>query len=148
MILWMFFVFLCAHMRTAEAAERLIYPENISPHASQSLAAYTSKDSALQHRDLRIAQADLNRDGIGEYILHSKDCDTSKLKCLYYILAQTPRGIISLGTIPGKELLLGDGFSYGVRDIIAFENKLNDYEQTLYVWRPEKSSYRKKDEQP
>lgn len=140
-----FSFFLCACTETAIAAERLHYPENISLRSVKPLEDYAWEKMDLRRDELRIATADLNRDGLPEYILHTKTCRTEK-KCRYNILAETPQGIIPLGSISGKTLLLGNGFSHGVRDILSFENDLNDYDQTLYVWMPEKASYGKKDE--
>lgn len=140
------FLFLCPFAEAASASERLIYPENLSQRSRASLERYALEKLDMDAATLRIAAADLNRDGLSEYILHRKTCDGRKADCLYSILADTPDGIIPLGTITGKALLLGDGFSHGVRDILALENELNDYEYTPYVWTPEKASYGKKDE--
>lgn len=138
-----FFIF-CSLARTASAAERLSYAKDPGQRSRIALGRYAQETMDLPLNTLRIAAADLNQDGLSEYILHGDECGDGNAFCRYDIVADTQKGIIPLGTITGKTLLLGDGFSHGVRDLLASENELNDYDQTLYVWTPEKAAYRKK----
>lgn len=132
--------------KTASASERLSYPENISPRSHASLERYALENLEINAENLKIASADLNQDGLSEYILHSKNCDGQRPDCRYALLAETPQGLIPLGTVTGRSLMLGNGFSNGIRHLLAFDSHTNDYKPALYVWMPEKSVYGKKEE--
>lgn len=130
----------------SRALEPLTVPTTpLAVRTRLTLEDYTTHKLGIQLETLDILASDLNTDGIDELILHKKNCALQETACDFSILADTKNGIVPLGTIKGRKILLGNHFSHGVRNILAFGNTLNDYDYTLYVWRPDKTSYEKKD---
>ncbi len=95
----------------------------------------------MQGEDVKIAGIDLNEDGMDEFIVSNADCTKVKQNCTYSILADKDNNLITLGTIKARTLLLGDSYSHGIRDILAYDNDRNDFDYTLYVWEPTLSRY-------
>lgn len=85
-----------------------------------------------------IATIDLNEDGLNEFITKPKGCDGL---CDFKILADVDGTLLSLGTLAAHNLLLGNAYSHGVRDLLVFNDPANDYNYTVYVWESEHSQY-------
>ena len=126
----------------AEAAEALRFDSSIPRSSFESIKHFSNNALDKSISGIDIAEADLNQDGLSEFILRSKSCKTLPV-CRFDILAETDEGIVSLGTIQGKNLLLGNEFTHGVRNILLFEEAMNDFDYELYTWHPELSSYGK-----
>lgn len=103
---------------------------------------YLIKQFAQENfENIEVAKADLNKDGLDELILKTGDCHASAEKCSFEILAETHNQLIRLGTVKARNILLGDQYSSGVRNILVFEDEANDYNYELYVWEPQSSRY-------
>lgn len=129
----------------AYAAETLLFDSKTGPSSRIALAAYSLETANSELSRYDFAQADLNDDGIHEFILRDKVCATGQNLCDYNVWAETEKGIISLGTVHAKTILLGNEQTHGIRNLLAFDNASNDFDYTLYVWQPEKALYVKKD---
>jgi hypothetical protein len=90
---------------------------------------------------IALALADLNEDGLNEFILQSDCKEGQKGYCSFTILAETDNKVISLGSITGWVIELGNAYSNGVRNIIARQNPRNDFDRTVYVWEPQTARY-------
>lgn len=88
-----------------------------------------------------IATSDLNADGINEYILKRKTCTQKKSVCTHIILANQKDKIRLLSSIRARHLMVGATSNYGVSDLLAFENDINDYDFDIYMWSPEEKMY-------
>jgi len=129
----------------AFALEPLRAPtQSLSQRTTLSLEDYAATMLHMSLEALTIAASDLNGDGTDEFILHNTSCLKKADFCDFHVLAETKDAMIPLGVLKGKRLLLGNAFSHGIRNILAFEDATNDYDYTLYVWNPEKTSYEKK----
>ncbi len=84
----------------------------------------------------RIAEADLNRDGLNELILSLPDGT-------YRIYATPPRGApIRIADIaPGKGFVIMDQTDFGVRRLIVSGSETNDYLKRAYRWNPQEQRY-------
>lgn len=118
------------------AAEILLFNENIPQSSLRKIQQFHS-DS--EHID--IAKIDLNGDGLHEFITRESACIRNQ-KCQFYILAENEAGITPLGSFTGYRLLPGNEFRNGVRNLVVYNNPLNDFDYTLYTWHAESSSYR------
>ncbi|MGB0719581.1 MAG: hypothetical protein ACPGRX_03855 [Bdellovibrionales bacterium] len=116
-------------------------------YASEALhfapLSHSKQDQALiahaGFNDGAVAIADLNEDGLDEYIVKSADCPA---QCRYFVFAQSGGdALLLIGEITGTSLLLGNTYSHGVRDILAFDNSLNDFDHHVYGWDAEQSRY-------
>lgn len=124
----------------SRAAEKLIYNQGVGGSSQLNISSYLrGENRAIQHYD--IAKADLNDDDLFEFILRERSCVQKKEFCRFDILAETSRGMVSLGTIEARALALSEHRSHGVRDILAYNNALNDYDYGLYVWVSGQSQY-------
>lgn len=124
----------------ATAAESLRYDAPISRSSLERLKQFTSAamESTLDAYD--VAGTDLNDDGLDEFILKSKTCDQ---KCRFAVVAENNRKIIPLVSIEAANVVLGNEFEHGVRNLLVFENPNNDFDYVLYTWHPLSSTYKK-----
>jgi len=98
---------------------------------------------SLPFENITIAAADLNGDGLDEYITRPAECTHEhKNQCSFSILASAKNNeLILIGKLNAREISLGDGYTHGVRNIRSYSNPLNDYEYQLYIWEPSQSRY-------
>ncbi len=126
----------------ARAAETLRFNENL-PHSSfEKIKSYSSNSLDKNIQDFEIGKADLNNDGLDEFIARPKNCQKTPT-CEFYVLAETPGAIVSLGRFEGQHVALGSEYRHGVRNLLVFYNGANDFDYHLYTWHPEISAYRK-----
>lgn len=86
-----------------------------------------------------VAQIDLNRDGLTEYIARS--CSENSAPCRFTVFAKNKKGFITLAEIEAYRLTKGHTERHGVSDLRAYTNKMNDYNSKLYVWDAVRSRY-------
>jgi len=129
-------------LKDVRANERLNYTHPLPQSSLLQIDRYMQRSANTSANAFNIAKADLNSDGLYEFIAKTKDCDTASA-CTFNILAETQKGVISLGHMQGKTLLLGNEYHHGIRSLIVYENGHNDYDHTLYTWKPNLSAYRK-----
>lgn len=122
----------------ASAAERLGFGANISDSSRLALSHYLQRDVS---DGLMVAPVDLNEDGLDEFIVHDKNCGKISSPCSFMVLSESESGIRKLGDIPARGLALGNQHTKGVRSLLAYQNAVNDYSYTVYVWEPNKGQY-------
>lgn len=124
------------------AGESLTFVQQVPALSQKKLKKFLGVDNKMLFHDLKIARADLNGDGADEFILKSKVCDILTKNCSYKILAETNSGIIEIGNIKGKTLLLGNDYSSGIRNLLVFNNQgSNDYDYQRYIWDTKSTRY-------
>ena len=126
---------------TAFCIEKMYFNVNPTPSAKILLSSYIREKNGLTLPDYYIAKNDLNGDGIYEYILKQKKCYSNKGKCTFIILAESAGKAILLGKIRAYSLALGDDYSFGVQDILAFSDDNNDYVYDVFKWDPLSKRY-------
>lgn len=124
------------------AAEKLRFDSDVPRSSFEKIKSFSNNTLNKSISGFDIAGTDLNSDGLDEYVLRSKRCENMTL-CQFGILAETDGGIHVLGEFKGKNLLLGNEYTHGVRNILIFGNLMNDFDYEVYTWHPEASSYRK-----
>jgi hypothetical protein len=125
----------------AHAASRpLDFSSKISDTSRLNLNTYIRNKGQLPE-NVSIAPVDLNDDGLNEFVLRDKNCDSSAQACDFNIVSESADTITPLGTIPGRRLSVGSDTVQGVHSLWAYENVANDYEYTVYVWEPQASRY-------
>lgn len=131
------------------AAERLIFKKDalgaLGASTRLALPEYATNTLGTSIENLEVAAADLNQDGIDEFIVKPMNCNENLALCPYYILAETPKGLISLGTIPAKTILLGQDSVHGIRNLMVFSDTKNDFAYNIFAWNPLASSFKLKD---
>lgn len=125
----------------ASALESLNYGPEVPVGARVLLSDWLARETGLEIDAYAIASADLNRDGMPEYVLKPLKCYDPKGFCTFLILADAQKNMVLLGKISAKNLALGDSYHSGVQDILAFLSNNNDYEYDIFVWDPPSMAY-------
>ena len=134
-------VMLCVAAHNTYAAEKPAFDAPLPRSSYEALKLYSINSLSSDIESFSQATDDLNNDGLEEFILRTQSCDAAT-GCTYHILAETKGDITPLGTLQGHNLLLGNEYSHGVRNLLVFTNPSNDFDYDLYTWHPEHSSYR------
>jgi hypothetical protein len=125
---------------SAHAADRLSFDGKIGDTSRFALGQYLQASNKTTD-DMLIAAADLNGDGLNEFIIRDKNCDSSSKNCTFTVLSEVNDMILPLGDIPARDIALGNQYSQGVRSLVAYESVINDYEYAVYVWEPSEARY-------
>lgn len=128
---------------SANAAEPVLYDFSPNPHEQKLIAEFAQSSEII---DFDIADVDLNKDGLSEFIFKSKKCDLvvnrQKNYCNFTIAAnQSDEKLINLGSFQAKAITLSNNFFKGIRDLHVYNLKENDYDYNIARWNPEKSGY-------
>jgi hypothetical protein len=86
----------------------------------------------------RIAAVDLNGDGVEEWIFKqypTPSCE-SNADCALFIGGLSEGEIILLGEMRGGKIGVSDEKQYGVRKLLVYNEKSNDFAYQTYVWKP------------
>ena len=125
----------------AHATEKLIFDQDISLRALKNIQSFMRQEMPEMPETLKIAGADLNEDGIPEFIVRPETCGETTGFCPFFVLADMEENVIKLLKTEAKKLALAGSYSHGVRNIIAFKNPENDFDYELYIWDPGRSRY-------
>lgn len=134
--------YLCTgYSKPAAALEPLDYSKKISPSIGYQIDSFLEKtyDTNLSQYD--VAGIDLNNDGIDEHILKQIRCNIQTKQCTHLILAEKQKEILLLSKIKAYNLMIGGSSSHGIKDLLAFKNKINDYNFDIYMWSPSQKMY-------
>lgn len=127
----------------ANAAEPVLFDFSPNPHEQKLITQFAQ---STDNHNFDVANVDLNKDGIAEFIFKSKTCDLAvngqKNYCHFTIAAnQNDEKLIDLGTFQAKAITLSNNFFKGIRDLHVYNLKENDYDYSIARWNPEKSGY-------
>ena len=125
----------------ASAVEPLNYSDKTGPTLRVQLSSFLKNtyDTALS--DYQIADIDLNNDGIDEYILKQRRCSIIDKSCTHLVIAEKQNEIFELSRIKAQNLMVGGTLSHGIKDLLAFNDEINDYKFDIYVWSPPQKMY-------
>lgn len=126
----------------ASAAENLYFDQDIPRSSLEKIKTYSINALEQDIQNFEIGKADLNNDGLDEFIARTKNCNIDG-KCQFHVLAEADGYIQSLGILAGQNLLLGNEYRHGIRNLLVFKDASNDFDYELYTWHPETSEYRK-----
>ncbi len=125
----------------AQSALRFRAPEGIK---EIRLLNHIKKTRQIPDIQYIIAPTDLNNDLINEYIIRPKsnrDCSGSRL-CPYYVIALQERTPITLGKFNAHKIVVSSKKTYGVRDIIVYNDHYNDFKTNTVTWHPYEFKYK------
>ena len=125
----------------ALAMGNFVFGSKIGSTSKVLLNHYLSEEYETSIQDYDIASQDLNGDGIDEFILKPENCISKNNQCIFLILAETRQKIVVLGKIQAKILALGNDYSNGIQDILAFRDNNNDYNYEVYSWDSTSKKY-------
>lgn len=87
---------------------------------------------------LWIAKIDLNNDAIDEYVIRAQNtdnCASGKL-CRHVIIAFQDHKPINIGQFDAHKILISNKKSYGIRQIIVYNDAYNDFKNITASWNP------------
>jgi hypothetical protein len=110
------------------------------PALAQESLRFDSADTRREKQALSInenkgliAKIDLNDDLIDEYVIRS--CNGSKF-CNYSIIAFKDFKAIKIGDFKAHKIVVSREKTYGVRDLIVYNQQYNDFAFETAVWTP------------
>lgn len=129
---------------TAFAEGPLIFRDQVKGAREQEALDMLEKTAGfLPDFPYKIAAADLNGDGVDEWIFRQdreSGCETNA-NCSFHVLALSEGKPVSLGTVYARKISLSDEKTYGVYKIFAYNRKNDDFEYSRYVWDPKTGTY-------
>lgn len=144
---------LCLCYSTAFSAygvENLRFGAPLSERTERNITRFLEENRekmpSISSESIKISATDLNRDGIDEFILGTKDCPADTKICPYLVMADKKDSVILLGSVEARAISLADTYSHGIRDIHVYNNTSNDFDYDLFVWEPANSHYVIKDQ--
>lgn len=92
---------------------------------------------------LGIHEVDLNGDDVPEYIVRLTDTYfmCNNMGCHHGVVAVDENGVTRLGYFQYAELDVSTEKTAGVKDLLVYDNPLNDFAPTVYKWDNESSEY-------
>ncbi len=136
-------VSICLILSTSQsqAMEELKYNDSLGVSLIFQIDKFLQEQYKSNSKYYDIASIDLNNDGILEHILKRKTCDIKKNLCTYIIIAEKAERILLLSKIRAHRLVIDSNASYGIKNILAFRNKKNEYNYDIYMWSPKENMY-------
>lgn len=125
------------------ASEPLLF--NYTPNPiEQKLIDQVTKP--LEESTFEVSAIDLNKDGIDEFVLKSKECKRTQTNaqnyCHYLIVSNLDdEKMMTLGEFHAKSLILSNNFFKGIRELHVYNVKENDYDYNIARWNTEASGY-------
>lgn len=121
-----FFIVLFVFLSTAAFAQQsLIFKEPETRREKQAIL--------LNENSNLIAKADLNNDLIDEYV--TQFCTGQKL-CDYKIIAFKEFQPIVIGAFKAHKIVVDDEKTYGIRNLIVYNQGYNDFAHQTAIWNP------------
>ncbi len=135
-------LFLCGFIpNLANAVEALNYNKELGITLEHQVNLFLNKNYNSNLSNYSIAAIDLNNDGLDEYVLREKRCIISKSQCYHLVIAENKNTIIELLKIKTQNIMIGETYSHGIKDLLVFKNQINDYDFDIYIWSPEQKMY-------
>lgn len=125
----------------AQSVLKFRAPEGIK---ETRLLSHIKKTHQLPDIKYNIAPTDLNNDLINEYIIKpasKRNCDENPL-CPYYVIALQERDPIILGKFNAHKIVVSSKKTYGVQDIIVYNDLYNDFKTKTATWHPYEFKYK------
>lgn len=137
-------LFLTAPILPAHAAgESLIYG-NISTdiRIRETLGFLQNSGVLPQGVAPSIARVDLNGDGIDEMIFRqmTEGCEASS-DCLFLLTGVSRKQPVLLATFRARKIGISGEKSYGVKKVLVYNQKRNDFQYITHAWNPFTSSF-------
>lgn len=128
----------------ARADAPLIYRSQAKGFREQELLDYLILLSRFDKtRPFLIAAVDLNGDGVNEWIVRQDPtpaCE-SNADCSFMIGGVSEGHAALLGEMRGGKIGVSDEKLYGVRKLLVYNEKSNDFAYQTYAWKPEDQAF-------
>ncbi len=122
--------------------------ENIYFHPAKSAKELYIIDKVAKKLELSgehmLAKTDLNNDSIDEFFMRPATCQNQQ-RCPITIIALQKDAPIIIGQLEAVRVIISDDNTYGIRDLLVAETRINDFKQTKYQWNPHSYTYKNTD---
>jgi len=129
----------------ALAGQPLIFRSKVKDVREQSVLDYLAGLRWLDQKlPFTMAGTDLNGDGVDEWIIRqdiSPTCE-SDASCQYLVVGLTEREPVLLGDFAARKVGIADEKQYGVRNLLVYNEKNDDFAVKTYVWTPAEAAFR------
>lgn len=120
---------------------RLFFKSVQEQSTPTTLLDFVSEIEGFSDTDIVIAKDDLNNDHIYEYIIRNTRCTPAE-GCPYLIIADSDENYVVIGEFSGKNISISDKQTHGIRDILVYNQSLNDYAHNTLKWDMERMHYK------
>lgn len=128
----------------ATAAVPLIFRDQTKGIREQQLLEFLSeKDLYDKTKPFTIVAVDLNGDGVEEWIFRqdtAPDCE-SNADCAFSVAGLSKGDFALLGQMRGGKIGVSDEKLYGVRKLLVYNEKNDDFAYQFYVWTPGRQAF-------
>ena len=122
----------------AKALEPLTFSDKVSPAVLASLHGYLEEASS----DYLFASVDLNDDGLDEVVSVAKSCKAQTPKrCNYTVFGRGDSNAHILLQVEAWNMSVADHSFSGVRQLMIFKSRNNQFKPSPYTWNALKSRY-------
>ena len=113
-------------------------------YKERKVTSFVQEQSQTSDVKYILSSADLNDDGVNEYIVKPKTCSANNF-CNHTIIAyMNDKPIVLLSTI-ARSIIVKNTHHYGVKDITTYSSPMNDFQKSEYQWNPFSYVYEQKD---
>ncbi len=137
------FLALIAVTAPCSAAEPLIYHDGARGVREEAVLTFLkTMGMHSDASDFSIAPTDLNGDGVNEWIYREtpKEC-TASANCLFLVVGLSKKQPTLLANFQAGKIGISDEKAYGVRKLLVYTEKSNDFAYETYVWNPPKMGF-------
>ncbi len=128
----------------AMAAEPLYFHKGIKDiREEQVIADLTAQNNLLPDVALEMARFDLNGDGVVEWIIRQNPTPTcaAESACRFTVAGLREKKPFVLGAFSAGKVGISSEKLYGVRKLLVYNKKNDDFAYSEYVWDPHKGHF-------
>ncbi len=128
----------------ATAAEPLIFRAQTKDARETSVIEYLQARGVIEENlPSGIAAIDLNNDGVDEWIIRQEtDGCRQTASCTFAVAGLSRKAPVMLGDLSARKVGISAEKAYGVRKLLVYNLKNDDFAYTVYVWSPSDSGFR------
>jgi hypothetical protein len=135
---------LTIHYSTLAYANEFLRFKEVKIRSEIKAVKLISKKENYLVENYKIAPIDLNDDFINEYVVtldNPQKCNKNNL-CAHYIIAFSNHEPVNIGQFDAHKILISNKKSYGIHDIIVYNDTYNDFQNITARWNPFNFSYK------
>ncbi len=130
-------LFIVIFMSSAASADKPLIFHDAKTYKETQVIRHAENNKEKQ--SVKASTYDLNGDFIDEYIV--KKFTPNQRLSNYTIVALENRIPITIGTFQAVKLLVSTKKTYGINNIIVYNDENNDFQTLTYAWNPNDFSY-------
>lgn len=137
------FLFAITLSLSALAAEPLIFRDQARDVREKSVLVFLEElDLRKKDAPFSMAAIDLNGDGVDEWIYKEDEmgCE-ARTDCAFTLIGLSDKRPALLGSMKAGKIAISDEKLYGVRKLLVYNEKNDDFVYQTYVWTPPEMAF-------